>query len=109
MLFSLKGGLLKDASLLPARDRFEPPGSASVLLRAYSPECVEVGFSEVGLPLYEALKFRTSLTDEGVERVGPYKGSSSIRYTMVRLSTCWTPIGVLTGAGVRREARKGVA
>src|ERR687889_2654385 len=35
MIFSLKGGLLKDTSLLPARDRFEPHGErAPVLLRA---------------------------------------------------------------------------
>src|SRR5215212_4018284 len=32
MLFSLEGGLLKDAYLLPARPRFEPLGSAPVLL-----------------------------------------------------------------------------
>src|SRR5215213_1381278 len=34
MLFSLKGALLRDASILPARPRFEPLGSAPVLLRA---------------------------------------------------------------------------
>jgi hypothetical protein len=34
MLFSLKGGLLKDASLLPARQRFEPPRERPGLLRA---------------------------------------------------------------------------
>ena len=28
--------------------------------------------------------------------------SNNIRCTMARSSTCWTPIGVLTGAGVRR-------
>jgi hypothetical protein len=41
MLFSLEGGLLKDESLLPARDRFEPSRERPGPFLPYSPKCLE--------------------------------------------------------------------
>src|SRR5215204_2050715 len=61
MLFSLEGGLPKDASLLPDRHRFEPPRERpGPSFRPYAAECVEGEFSEVSIhdPEYRSLSGR---------------------------------------------------
>src|SRR3712207_3350489 len=97
-LFSLKGGLQQDASLLPARHRFEPPrerpGPSSHPIhrstwKRFSQKFGVTAFSEVELPLYRNSR---KFTSRILHSSGPVAGSDRGAGAFSALAYCLTTL-----------------